>query len=28
VESTEAPEERPYGIDSGLRNPSGNSLRV
>jgi uncharacterized glyoxalase superfamily protein PhnB len=28
VEFTEAPEERPYGIDSGLRDPSGNSLRL
>jgi uncharacterized glyoxalase superfamily protein PhnB len=25
---TEAPEERPYGIDSGFRDPSGNSLRL
>ena len=24
VEFTEAPEERPYGIDSGFRDPSGN----
>jgi predicted enzyme related to lactoylglutathione lyase len=28
VEFTEAPEERPYGIDSGVRDPSGNSLRL
>jgi catechol 2,3-dioxygenase-like lactoylglutathione lyase family enzyme len=28
VEFTEAPEERPYGIDSGLRDPSGNSIRL
>ena len=28
VEFTEAPEERPYGIDSALRDPSGNSIRV
>src|ERR1700744_5690831 len=28
VESTEPPEERPYGIDSGFRDPSGNSLRL
>ena len=28
VEFTEPPEERPYGIDSGLRDPSGNSIRV
>jgi uncharacterized glyoxalase superfamily protein PhnB len=28
VEFTEEPEERPYGIDSGLRDPSGNSLRL
>ena len=28
VEFTEAPEERPYGIDCGLRDPSGNSLRL
>jgi predicted enzyme related to lactoylglutathione lyase len=25
---TEAPEERPYGIDSGFRDPSGNSIRL
>jgi uncharacterized glyoxalase superfamily protein PhnB len=28
VEFTEAPEERPYGIDSGFRDPSGNALRL
>jgi predicted enzyme related to lactoylglutathione lyase len=28
VEFVEAPEERPYGIDSGLRDPSGNSIRL
>ena len=28
VEFTSEPEERPYGIDSGLRDPSGNSLRL
>ena len=28
VEFTEAPEERPYGIDAGLRDPSGNALRL
>jgi predicted enzyme related to lactoylglutathione lyase len=28
VEFTEQPEERPYGIDAGLRDPSGNSLRL
>ena len=28
VEFTEQPEERPYGIDSGFRDPSGNSLRL
>ncbi len=28
VEFTEAPEQRPYGIDSGFRDPSGNSLRL
>jgi catechol 2,3-dioxygenase-like lactoylglutathione lyase family enzyme len=27
VEFTEQPEERPYGIDSGFRDPSGNSCR-
>jgi catechol 2,3-dioxygenase-like lactoylglutathione lyase family enzyme len=28
VEFTEVPEERPYGIDSGFRDPSGNSVRL
>jgi uncharacterized glyoxalase superfamily protein PhnB len=28
VDFTEAPEERPYGIDCGFRDPSGNSLRL
>jgi len=28
VEFTEEPEERPYGIDAGLRDPSGNGLRL
>jgi predicted enzyme related to lactoylglutathione lyase len=28
IEFTEAPEERPYGIDSGFRDPSGNSIRL
>jgi uncharacterized glyoxalase superfamily protein PhnB len=28
VEFTETPEQRPYGIDSGFRDPSGNSLRL
>ena len=28
VEFSEEPEERPYGIDSGFRDPSGNSLRL
>jgi uncharacterized glyoxalase superfamily protein PhnB len=28
VEFTEAPEERPYGIDSGFRDPAGNSIRL
>jgi uncharacterized glyoxalase superfamily protein PhnB len=28
VEFTEAPEERPYGIDCGFRDPSGNALRL
>jgi catechol 2,3-dioxygenase-like lactoylglutathione lyase family enzyme len=28
VEFSEEPEERPYGIDSGLRDPSGNSMRL
>jgi uncharacterized glyoxalase superfamily protein PhnB len=28
VEFTEEPEERPYGIDTGFRDPSGNSFRL
>jgi uncharacterized glyoxalase superfamily protein PhnB len=28
VEFNEPPEERPYGIDAGFRDPSGNSLRL
>jgi catechol 2,3-dioxygenase-like lactoylglutathione lyase family enzyme len=28
VEFTEEPSERPYGIDAGLRDPSGNSIRL
>jgi len=28
VEFVEAPEERPYGIDSGFRDPSGNHFRL
>jgi predicted enzyme related to lactoylglutathione lyase len=28
VEFVEGPEERPYGIDSGFRDPSGNHLRL
>jgi uncharacterized glyoxalase superfamily protein PhnB len=28
VEFSEKPEQRPYGIDSGFRDPSGNSLRL
>jgi uncharacterized glyoxalase superfamily protein PhnB len=28
VEFTEVPDERPYGIDSGFRDPSGNSIRL
>ena len=28
VEFTEEPEERPYGVDSGFRDPSGNSIRL
>ena len=28
VEFLETPEERPYGIDSGFRDPSGNSFRL
>jgi len=28
VEFNETPEERPYGIDAGFRDPSGNSFRL
>jgi catechol 2,3-dioxygenase-like lactoylglutathione lyase family enzyme len=28
VEFSEEPEERPYGVDSGFRDPSGNSIRL
>ena len=28
IEFTEEPEERPYGIDSAFRDPSGNSFRL
>jgi catechol 2,3-dioxygenase-like lactoylglutathione lyase family enzyme len=28
VQFTEQPEQRPYGIDSAFRDPSGNSIRV
>jgi predicted enzyme related to lactoylglutathione lyase len=28
VEFSESPEERPYGIDSGFRDPSGNNIRL
>jgi uncharacterized glyoxalase superfamily protein PhnB len=28
VEFSEEPEERPYGIDSAFRDPSGNSIRL
>ena len=28
VEFTEMPEERPYGIDCGFHDPSGNSFRL
>jgi len=28
VEFTSEPEEQPYGIDSGFRDPSGNSIRL
>jgi len=28
VEFHETPEERPYGIDSGFRDPSGNNIRL
>jgi len=28
VEFTEEPQDRPYGIDAGLRDPSGNAIRL
>jgi uncharacterized glyoxalase superfamily protein PhnB len=28
VEFTEEPEDRPYGVDCGFRDPSGNSFRL
>jgi catechol 2,3-dioxygenase-like lactoylglutathione lyase family enzyme len=28
VEFTETPEDRPYGVDAGFRDPSGNSFRL
>ena len=28
VEVTQAPEQRPYGMDAGFRDPSGNSIRL
>ena len=28
VEFTEPPEQRPYGVDAGFRDPSGNSFRL
>jgi len=28
VQFTEPPEERPYGIDTGIRDPSGNHIRL
>jgi uncharacterized glyoxalase superfamily protein PhnB len=28
VEFSEVPEERPYGIDAGFRDPSGNAIRL
>jgi predicted enzyme related to lactoylglutathione lyase len=28
VQFVEEPEERPYGVDSGFRDPSGNSIRL
>ncbi len=28
VDFSETPEERPYGIDSAFRDPSGNSIRL
>ncbi len=28
VEFSETPEDRPYGIDAGFRDPSGNAIRL
>jgi hypothetical protein len=28
VQFSESPEDRPYGIDSGFHDPSGNSFRL
>ena len=28
IEWSDRPEERPYGIDAGFRDPSGNSIRI
>jgi catechol 2,3-dioxygenase-like lactoylglutathione lyase family enzyme len=28
VEFTEEPSDRPYGVDAGLRDPSGNAIRI
>ena len=28
VEFTEEPSDRPYGVDAGLRDPSGNNIRI
>ena len=28
VEFSEEPEDRPYGIDAGFRDPSGNAIRL
>ena len=28
MEFTDDPEERPYGVDCGFRDPSGNSFRL
>jgi predicted enzyme related to lactoylglutathione lyase len=28
VEFSQQPEERPYGVDAGFRDPSGNELRI
>jgi predicted enzyme related to lactoylglutathione lyase len=28
VEFTEEPEDRPYGVDAGFRDPSGNNIRL